>query len=130
MLYEELINITSLLEGNEYHEGGISYYLGIMRMDIDLPLELAIKRVLPEIEESGSELISITEPRSEIENLCAKWHLEPFVYNKMCSLIDDNTKLYKFCGDSEYLSQGVLSEVFRIMQKGQERVLLDFYVVD
>lgn len=130
MLYEELINITNLLEGNEYYEGGVSYYLGIMKMGIDLPLELAIKSVLPEIEESGSELISITEPRIEIENLCKKWHLEPFIYNKMCGLIDDNTKLYKFCDDSEYVSQGVISEVFRIMQKGRERVLLDFYVVD
>ena len=31
---------------------------------------------------------------------------------------------------NEYISKGVIGEIFRIIEKGQERILVDFYVVD
>ena len=44
MLYETLKNIEKLIEGNEYSAGGVSYYVGIDKLEDGLPLELAVKK--------------------------------------------------------------------------------------
>ena len=72
----------------------------------------------------------IKYPKNEIENLCKEWHLNEYVCNKILKLIDEDMKLYKCCDDYEYISKGVVGEIFRDIVKGQERILVDFYVVD
>lgn len=135
MLYEELKSIENLLEGNEYSDGGTSYCIGFDKIDDALSLDSAIKKILLEIEAivSSEENIVITpikHSRNEIKNLCVEWHLNEQICNKILSLLDDDTNLYRCCNDYEYISKGVVGEIFRIIEKGQERVLIDFYVVD
>ena len=41
MLYEELLQIQKMLEGNEYTDGGVSYYIEIDRLDSSVPMSVA-----------------------------------------------------------------------------------------
>lgn len=135
MLYEDLKNIENLLEGNEYCEGGVTYYVGFDKIDSNLSVDIAIKNFFLKMEATASSeknivITPIKCPKNEIRNLCAKWHLNEQICNKILSLIDDSTKMYRCCDDYEYISRGVVGEIFRIVEKGQERVLIDFYLVD
>ncbi len=135
MLYEDLKSIGDLLEGNEYSNGGVSYYIGIDKIDNNVSIDFAIKKILLKMEAIASEeknivITPIKYPQNEIRNLCAEWHLNEQICNKMLSLVDDDTKMYRCCDDYEYISKGAVGELFRIIEKGRERVLIDFYIVD
>lgn len=135
MLYENLKSIENILEGNEYFEGGVSYCISFEKIDNTISLEIALKSILLDLKviQSLEENIVITPikcPQSEIIKLCQKWHLTEQISNKIIRLIEDDTKMYKCCDDYEYISKGNIGEILRIVEKGQERVLVDFYVVD
>lgn len=109
--------------------------MGVDKIDDELSLDYAIKKFLLEMEAiaSSEENIVITPinyPRNEIRNLCAEWHLNEKICNEILSLIDDDTKLYRCCDDYEYISKGNVGEIFRVIEKGQERVVVDFYIID
>lgn len=70
MLYEILKNIEKLIEGNEYSAGGVSYYVGIDKLEDGLPLELAVKKILLQMEVIASSeidivIIPIKQPRND-----------------------------------------------------------------
>lgn len=135
MIYETLRSIEKSIEGNEYTAGGVSYYVGVDRLDNDLPLDLAVKKILLRIEALASSeadivITSIKHPVNEMRKLCDKWHLDEHICNELLNLVDDDTKMYRCCEDYEYISRGVVGELFRVIEKGKERVLMDFYVVD
>ena len=46
MLYEELKSIENMIEGNEYSNGGLSYYVGVDKIVNTISLYLAIKKCL------------------------------------------------------------------------------------
>ena len=132
MSNEANVNIGN---SGEYFDGGVSYCVGIDKIDGAVSLDFAIKKCLLEMEAIVSSemkivITPIKYPRDEIKNLCTEWHLNEQICNKMLSLIDEDTKLYRCCDDYEYISKGVIGEIFRIIEKGQERILVDFYVVD
>lgn len=135
MFYEELKNIEKLLEGNEFFDSGVTYYIGIDKLDESLPMDIALKRVLIDCNaidtlEENIDIISIENPMNEMQKLCEEWHLNNIITRKMLKKIDDKTQMYRFCEDYEYISKGCVGEIYRIIKKGRETVLIDFYIVD
>ena len=49
MLYEELLQIQKMLEGNEYTDGGVSYYIELDRLDSSVPMSVALKWKLTQL---------------------------------------------------------------------------------
>ena len=135
MLYEELKSVINLINENEYSEGYVTFYVEIYKIDTLLSLDFAIKKCLLELEAIDSLEIdiiitSIKHPENELQKLCAEWHIDEKICNKILSFIDGDTKLYRCCDDYQYISRGDVGEIFRIIEKGEERVLIDFYVCD
>ena len=132
MLFEELKCIENQIEGNEYFDGGVAYCIAIDKIDHALPLDCAVHQFLSEVTEEPEinvEITAIKEPKSELRNLCIQWHLDDEITNKILELVDDDTRVYKGCEDYVYVSLGV-SEIYRIIEKENERVVIDFYVTD
>lgn len=48
MLYQELKKIEKSIEGNEYSDWGVSYYVAIDKLDSSISLDLAVKNRLLE----------------------------------------------------------------------------------
>ena len=89
-LSKELKSIENLIEGNEYFDGGVSYCVGIDKIDGAVSLDFAIKKCLLEMEAIVSSemkivITPIKYPRDEIKNLCTEWHLNEQICNKMLS---------------------------------------------
>ena len=135
MLYQKLKKIEQSIEGCEYSDGGDSYCIGIDKLDSNVSLEMAVKNRLLELDAIASSEIDIAttliqHPEKELLQLCTDWHFDEKICNEILSLIDEDIKLYRCCKDSEYVAKGNIGDVFRIIVKGQERVLLDYYIVD
>lgn len=45
-------------------------------------------------------------------------------------LYDELIRIEKMIEGNEYISGGAVGEIFRIIEKGKERVLIDFYIAD
>ena len=104
-------------------------------MDDTVSFDIALKNILVELEaiplsEDNIVLTQVKCPQDEIRKLCAEWHLGEQISDEIIGLIDDDTKVYRCCEDYEYISKGSVGEIFRIVEKGQERVVVDFYLVD
>lgn len=135
MLYEKLKSIENSLEGDECSEGGVTYYISVDKIDNTGSLDFTLKNILLNLEiiQSLEENIVITPikcPQNEMRKLCSEWHFSEQICDEIISLIDNDTNMYKCCDDYEYIAKGCVCEILRIIEKGQERVLVDFYVVD
>lgn len=109
--------------------------MSIEKIDDTIPLDVALKNILLRVEAINSfeENIMMTPiqcPQKEIRKLCKEWHLKEQIYIQIVEIVDNDTKMYRFCDDYEYISKGCISEILRMIEKGKERVFVDFYVVD
>lgn len=57
-------------------------------------------------------------------------HVGEEMCNEILRMIGENVKIYRCCNDSEYIFRGNVEAVFRVIENEEERVLIDFYVVD
>lgn len=137
MLYEKLGKIEKLLEGEEYFEGGVTYCLSFHKLNSRLSLNDSLKEQLIELEvidliNTNRELnvIFVQQPKLELKKLCDEWHIYKEISDKILELINDEIKMYKFCDDYVYVSSGVVSEIYRIIENEEERILIDFYITD
>ena len=80
--------------------------------------------------EKNMVMTQIMHPENELKRLCEEWHLDEKICKIILSAISADTKLYRCCDDFEYISRGAVGEIFGIIEKGKERVLIDFYIAD
>ncbi len=140
-VYRELKKIAASMEGFQYTEKGNSYCFETGIMNVDESIHGASTNYLNHRQFFGArrfsgnfpERIKVTEIFSvtqALERLCKEWHMDIPTILRILELIDNNSKLYKFCEDNEMMFEGSRSEIFRVLDNGTERVMLDFYVVD
>ena len=135
MIYQELKEIENAIEGCEYSADGVTYYVAFDKLDSNISLDLAVKNRLLELEaiSSSEESINITQiqqSKEDLLRLCNDWHMDESMCNKILSLVNEDTMLYRCCNESEYVSKGNVGEVFRIIENGNERILMDYYFLD
>lgn len=137
MLYEKFEKLEKLLEGEEYFEGGVTYCLSFHKLNSTLSLNDSLIEQLIELEvidliNTNGEInvISVQQPKMELKKLCDEWHIHKKISDKILELINDEIKMYKFCEDYVYVSSGVVSEIYRIIETEEERILIDFYITD
>ena len=137
MLYEKLVELEKALEGEEDFAGGVSYYLSFDKMDSTISLQDSIKEQLIKLEvddllerDSKLNIKIINQPKLEMENLCNEWFIKKDILDRIVDMMDDEMKMYKFCDDYVYVSRGVVCEIYRVIEYKDERILVDFYLVD
>lgn len=135
MLYEELLQIQKMLEGNEYTDGGVSYYIEIDRLDSSVPMSVALKWKLAALRVAPSSEIElniekIEAPTEEMKRLSEEWHFDEEISGRMLGLLANNEEMYRFCNDYKYISRGNVGEIFRVIKRGGEMVLIGFYIAD
>ena len=110
MLYEELLQIQKMLEGNEYTEGGVSYYIELDRLDSSVPMSVALKWKLIQLKVAPSSEIElniekIEAPQEEMKRLSEEWYFDEEISGRMLGLLANNEEMYRFCNDYEYISR-------------------------
>lgn len=135
MLYEELLQIQKMLEGNEYTEGGVSYYIELDKLDSSVPMSVALKWKLIQLKVASPSEIElniekIEAPQEEMKRLSEEWYFDEEISGRMLSLLANNEEMYRFCNDYKYISRGNVGEIFRVIKRGEEMVLIGFYIAD
>ncbi len=140
-LYQGMKKIAASMRGCEYSENGNSYCFEIGRMNVEESVREASTGYLSHRKFFGErkfadrfpERTKVTEilaVSQELICLCKEWHMDIVTRTAILELIDDNTKLYKFCEDNEIMFEGSTREILRVLDNGTERVMLDFYLID
>ena len=135
MLYEELLQIQKMLEGNEYTDGGVSYYIELDKLDSSVPMSVALKWKLIQLKVASPSEIElniekIEAPREEMKRLSEEWYFDEEISGRMLDLLANNEEMYRFCNDYKYISRGNVGEIFRVIKRGEEMVLIGFYIAD
>lgn len=135
MLYEELLQLQKMLEGNEYTDGGVSYYIEFDKLDSSVPMSIALKWKLVALKAVSTAEIKlniekIEAPAEEMKRLSEEWHFDEQISSRMLALLANNEEMYRFCNDYEYISRGNVGEIFRVIKRGEEMVMIGFYIAD
>lgn len=72
----------------------------------------------------------IETPREEMKRLSEEWHFDEEISGRMLGLLANNEEMYRFCNDYKYISRGNVGEIFRVIKRGEEMVLIGFYIAD
>lgn len=107
MLYEELSQIQKMLEGNEYTDGGVSYYIEIDRLDSSVPMSVALKWKLAALRVAPSSEIElniekIEAPTEEMKRLSGEWYFDEEISGRMLGLLANNEEIKKAHGGNRY----------------------------
>lgn len=130
-MYEELKKIEDELEGEEYFSGGLGYYficdtVPITWKNVETIKEILIKnKVIGE--DDNVELSKIEDPLSDFELISDKWHFSEDIKKGFIDILKEADGYYSYIPDGAY---GCVWTTRRLLQKGEELVILEFYISD
>jgi hypothetical protein len=133
MLFEKLKKIEHIVEGDEYISYGASYFISIVKMlksmdvkelrEVFLDLEVDIKSdsVNPsEIEDRSSDFKLINDI----------WHFKGEIADNLMNIIKEADVYYRPLDKDDYYARGNVNDIFRIVKKDGEIILIEFYACD
>ena len=133
MLFEKLKKIEHIVEGDEYISYGASYFISIVKMlksmdvkelrEVFLDLEVDIKSdsVIPsEIEDRSSDFKLINDI----------WHFKDEIADNLMNIIKEADVYYRPLDKDDYYARGNVNDIFRIVKKDGEIILIEFYACD
>lgn len=134
MFYSRFKKIEEELDGNEYCDGGVSYYIAfdpvpMTGLDPGVLKELLVKNkvIAPE---DNIDLIPVDDPAADLAALCDEWHLEAYVRQEFMDALARSDGYYLMWADGTYISCGNLWSKVRLFAGGSEYVLAEFYLCD
>ena len=129
-MYEKLKEIEVELEGEEYTDGGISFYFGC---DL-IPTTESIKEILIKNKVLGKddnvELVNIEECVSDFESISGEWHFSEQMKKRFLDILEKADAYYGITADGSYASWGYSWSTCRVIKKDDQLVLLEFYITD
>ena len=130
-MYDELKKIEDELEGEEYFSGGLGYYFICDTVPITWKNAETIKETLVksgEIREDVKvELVKIEDPVSDFETISDEWRFSEDIKERFLDILKEADGYYSYIPDGAY---GCVWTIHRLLQKGDELVMLEFYVSD
>ena len=133
-IYEKLKKIEDELEGEEYFNGGIGYYFACdlvpsMGVNIESIKEILIKnKVIGR--DDNVELVKTDDRVSDFETISDEWHFNEQIKTGFLDIFKEADEYYCITADGTYASYGYLWSICRVLKKGDELVLLEFYITD
>ena len=133
-IYEKLKKIEDELEGEEYFNGGIGYYFACdlvssMGVNIESIKEILIKnKVIGK--DDNVELVKTDDRVSDFETISVEWHFSEQIKKRLLDIFKEADEYYCITADGTYASYGYLWSICRVLKKGDELVLLEFYITD
>lgn len=133
MLYDSLKEIEHIVEDDEYISYGASYFIAIVKklksMDVkelreallDLEVDIKTDSVNPsEIEDRSDDFKMINDV----------WHFKDEIAEKLMDMINDADGYFRPLDKDDYYARGNVNDIFRVVRKGEEIILIEFYACD
>ena len=133
-IYDELKKIEDELEGEEYTDSGISYYFACDLVPATRKKAEAIRDILIRNKVIGKNdhaaLAIIEDYVSDFKTISDEWHFNEQIKKRFLNIFKETDRYYRIMADGSYASYGNLWSICRVLQKGEETVLLEFYITD
>lgn len=133
-VFDELKKIEKKIDETSYTVDQISYYIGCDLVTMTLsdlkPLKDALLRNKIIGAKETLTLTRIDDAVTDIRAICQEWHFDDDIASRLTNIVEQSDGYYKMWADGSYASYGNLTSVCRVLQKGEEFVLLELYICD
>ena len=134
MIYEFLKQIENRIEGEEYTAGGVTFYMTVDKLDFDISDNTAlnnyfVSRYVISYDDEIS-FIPVESKFDDMAKLCKEWHFSQSITDEIIDLISHCDGYYQMFKDYYYVAKGNISDIFRVIQYGDELILFELYICD
>ena len=133
-IYSEAKKIEESNKGHEHIEGQVGFYFVSSKVEMTLDDTKKLKGVLVDHKVIGREddifLIKEDDPVSDIKAVCKDYYINAGVTEAFVNLIKESDGYYKVDANGSYARDGYLWSSCRVICKGSEYVLLEFFICD
>lgn len=133
MLYESLKEVEHIIEGDEYISYGASYFISIVKMLKSMDVEELRKVLLDlevDIQNDSVNLSEIEDRSSDFKLINDIWHFKGEIADNLMNIINEADGYYRPLDKDAYYARGNVNDIFRIVKKGGEIILIEFYACD
>lgn len=133
MLYDSLKVIEEIVEGDEYIAHGASYSISIVKKlkSIDVEeLRAALLDWKVDINNDSVNPSEIEDRATDFYKINDVWHFKDEIANKLMNIIYEADGYYRPLDKDDYYSRGNVTDIFRVIKKDEEIVLIEFYACD
>lgn len=133
-LFAELKNIQKEIDSTCFADDQVSFCFCCDMVSMDLsdlnPLkEILVKDKVIALDDVVT-LTKVDDPIEDMESICAEWHFKEKITSELSHIVENADGYYRIWADGTYASYGYLWSACRLLQKGNEFYLLEFYICD
>jgi hypothetical protein len=134
VIFELLKEIEKEVNRDEYISYGASYFLSVDDLkfkitDITSLIQL-FEKLEVDIEGTSVNPTEITDRFTDFKMINDLWHFKDDIADKLMSIIIDADAYYRPFDKDVVISRGNVNDIFRIVKKSNELVMIEFYACD
>ncbi len=133
-IFTELKELEKEIEKTDYEDGQITFNIWCELVPMDMSDLNSLKDILVKNKVIAAEdnvtLTKIDEPAADMEPICQEWHFGAEITSRLVNIAENSDGYYSVWADGSYAEYGYLWSTCRILQKGNESVVIEFYICD
>lgn len=134
MIFELLKEIEKEVNRDEYIAYGASYFLDVDNLKFQITDIISLRQLFVKLEADIEEYpvipTEIIDRLGDFKMINDLWHFKDYLADKLMKIIIDADAYYRLFEKDEVISRGNVNDIFRIVKKGNEVVLIEFYACD
>ena len=134
MIFDLLKEIEKEVNRDEYISYGASYFLAVEELKFQITDMISLHRLFVKLEtdmkEGALNPAEITDRSADFKMINDLWHFKDDITRKLMNVIGDADAYYRLFDKDDVISRGNVNDIFRIVKKDNELVLLEFYACD
>ena len=134
MIFELLKEIEKEVNRDEYISYGASYFLSVEDLKFRITdinsLEQLFVKLEADIEETSVNPTEITDRSVDFQTINDLWHIKDEIADKLMNIISGADAYYRLFDKDDVISRGNVNDIFRVLKKGDELVMIEFYACD
>ena len=134
MIFELLKEIVKEVNREEYIAYGASYFLDVDDLKFEITDITSLRQLFVKLEAYIEEYpvipTEIIDRSGDFKMINDLWHFKDYLADKFMKIITDADAYYRLFEKDEVISRGNVNDIFRIVKKGNEVVLIEFYACD
>ncbi len=133
-MFTELKAIEEEINRAGYAESQITFSLWCESVPMNMSDQKPLKGILVKNKVIGADdnitLTKVDELAADMEAICREWYFEDEITSKLVNIAQSADGYYNVWADGSYAAYGYLWSTCRLLQKGNEFVILEFYICD
>ncbi len=134
MIFELLKEIEKEVNRDEYIAYGASYFLSVEDLKFRITdinsLEQLFVKLEADIGETSVNPTEITDRSADFNMINDLWHIKDEIADKLMNIISGADAYYRPFDKDDVISRGNVNDIFRVLKKGDELVMIEFYACD